>query len=124
MGNSWRSLCSSPHFNLDGEDVIVRFENGRIHKVRVQETENVIEVHALVARAAAVADVADLPLRLWRRNRSAQLVSFRIDTRGRVCAQGWVPKAGLTAEEFQHVLHHVAAESDRFEFILTGKDVE
>lgn len=124
MGTSWRSLCSGPKFKLDGEGVIVQFENGRTHRVRVQETEEVIEVHALVARAAAVSDVADLPLRLWLRNRSAQLVSFRIDTRGRVCAEGWVPKPGLTAEEFQHILHHVAAESDRLEFILTGKDVE
>ena len=64
------------------------------------------------------------PLRPWRYNRAAQLVNFRIDTRGRVCAEGWVPKAGLTAEEFQLVLRRVADESDRFEFMLTGKDIE
>ena len=124
MGNSWRSLCSGSQFELDGDDVVVRFENGRSHRARVKECDDVIEIHALVARAAAVNDVADLPLRLWLRNRSTQLVSFRIDSRGRVCAEGWVPKPGLTAEELQYVLHHVAAESDRLEFILTGKDVD
>jgi hypothetical protein len=81
-------------------------------------------VHAVVAKAAAVKDVSDLALRIWRHNRAAQLVSFRVDTRGRVYAEGWVPKAGLTAEELRHVVHRVAAESDRFEFILTGRDIE
>jgi hypothetical protein len=71
-----------------------------------------------------VRDVTELPLRVWRHNRAAQLVGFRIDTPGRVYAEGWVAKAGLTAEDFQFVLRRVAAESDRFEFILTGKDVE
>lgn len=63
-------------------------------------------------------------LRLWRHNRAAQLVSFRIDTRGRVYAEGWIPKAGLTAQEFQLVLRRVAAESDRLEFLLTGRDMD
>jgi hypothetical protein len=109
---------------VEGEEVVVGFDNGRSHRVRIVETDTAFEMHAIVARAAAVRDIADLPLRIWRHNRAAQLVGFRIDTRGRVYAEGWVPKAGLTREEFQIVLRRVAAESDRFEFILTGKDVE
>ena len=124
MSSSWRSLCAGPRIQFEGEDVLVSFENGRKHRVRLRETDATIEVHAIVARAAWVRDVADLPLRVWLHNRAAQLVSFRIDTRGRLYAEGWVPKAGLTAEELQHVVHRVAAESDRLEFILTGKDAE
>ena len=124
MTTSWRAMCSAPRLRLDGDDVIVTFENGRQHRVRVQETDDTFEVHAVVARAAALAIVTDLPLRVWLRNRSSQLVGFRVDARGAVRAQGWVAKAGLTAEEFRHVVRHVAGESDRLEYILTGKDVE
>jgi hypothetical protein len=124
MSSSWHALCAGSRIQFDGDDVVVSFENGRKHRVRLRETESAIEVHAIVARAASVKDVTDLPLRVWLHNRAAQLVSFRIDTRGRVYAEGWVPKAGLTAEELQHVVRRVAAESDRFEFILTGRDTE
>ena len=124
MPSSWRALLAGARFRIDGDDVVVGFENQRSHRVRIRETEDTIEVHAVVAKAAAVKDVSDLALRIWRHNRAAQLVSFRIDTRGRVHAEGWVPKSGLTAEELQHVVHRVAAESDRFEFILTGRDIE
>jgi hypothetical protein len=124
MPADWRLLCAGPRIEIDGDDVVVGFENGRKHRVRIRETETAFEMHAIVAKAAAVRDVADLPVRIWRHNRAAQLVGFRIDTRGRVYAEGWVPKAGLTREEFQLVLGRVAAESDRFEFLLTGRDVE
>jgi hypothetical protein len=109
--------------DLEGDDMVVRFENGRGHRVRVRETEQTLEVHAVVARAASVRDIPDLPLRIWRQNRAAQLVSFRIDARGRVYGNGWVAKAGLTADEFQLIVRRVAAESDRLEFLLTGKDL-
>ena len=124
MPSSWRSLCEGPQIQFDGDDIVVSFENGRKHRVRLHETESAFEVHAIVAKAASVREITDLPLRVWLHNRAARLVSFRIDTRGRVYAESWVPKAGLTAEELQHVVRRVAAESDRLEFLLTGKDIE
>jgi hypothetical protein len=124
LASEWRSLCGGLRAEFEGPDVIVRFDSGRAHRVRVLETDEAFEFHAIVARAAAVRDVTDLALRIWRHNRAAQLVSFRIDTRDRVYAEGWVPKAGLTAQEFQLVLRRVAAESDRLEYLLTGRDVE
>ncbi|HEU5178897.1 MAG TPA: hypothetical protein VFU24_15710, partial [Burkholderiales bacterium] len=60
------------------------------------------------------------PLRAWRRNRSSQLVGFRVDQRGRLVGEAWVPKAGLSAQEFQVYVRRVAAECDRFEYLLTG----
>ena len=117
-------MCASKGLKVQGEEVQVSFDNGRSHRVRIVEQPNSIEIHAIVARAAAIRDVPDLEVRIWRHNRAAQLVSFRLDNRRRLAAQGWVPKAGLTAEELQLVVHRVAAESDRLEFILTGKDVE
>lgn len=102
----------------------MNFDNGRHHRVCIEEAEEVIEIHPLVAKAAVVREVADLPLRIWRHNRASQLVGFRQDSRGAVWARGWVAKAGLNKEEFLTVVRRVAAESDRFEFLLTGRDVE
>jgi hypothetical protein len=124
MAPDWRSLCAGPRIEFDGDDVIVGLENGRTHRVRIRETELAFEMHTIVAKAAKIRDILELPLRIWERNRATQLVGFRKNSRGHVCAEGWVAKAGLTAEEFQFVLHRVAVESDRFEFILTGRDVE
>ena len=124
MPTDWRALCTYSRIDFEGDDVIVDFENGRKHRVRIRETENSLELHAIVARAGAVKGIDGLPLRVWLRNRATQLVSFRIDTRGRVYAEGWVPKAGITADEFEFVVRRFAAESDRFEFMLTGRDVE
>jgi hypothetical protein len=89
MATDWRALCAGSRVKFDGDDVIVGFENGRNHRVKVRDTDEAFEVHAVVARPAAVRDVPDLPLRIWRHNRRAQLVSFRIDTR-----VAYTPRAG------------------------------
>jgi hypothetical protein len=52
------------------------------------------------------------------------LVGFRIDRQHRLVGEAWIPKAGLVAEEFQLYVRMLAAECDRFEYALTGKDVE
>lgn len=124
MATDWRSMCDEKCLLVDGDDITVKFDNERSHRVTVVETHETLEVHAIVARAAAIRDLPDLAPRIWRHNRAAQLVSFRLDNRSRIAAQGWLPKAGLTPEEFRLVVHRVAAESDRLEFILTGRDVE
>ena len=51
-------------------------------------------------------------------------MGFRIDHRGRVVGEAWVPKAGLSAAEFQLYLRTAAVECDRFEYVLTGRDAE
>ncbi|MBZ0116223.1 MAG: hypothetical protein K8H88_04495 [Sandaracinaceae bacterium] len=121
---SWHHLCRAPDLALEDDGVLVRFETGRSHRVRVAETESTFEMAAMVARAARVLDSERLPETIWRRNRASQLVSFKTDRRGRVVATAWCPKAGLTAEEFQLVLRKLASESDRFEYLLTGRDLE
>lgn len=124
MASNWSRWLRDARTKLNGDELVVELENGRSHRVRLQETDDALEFRTIVARAAAVQDISDLPIRVWRHNRAAQLVSFRIDSRGRVCAEGWAPKAGLTVEEARFVLRRVAAESDRLEFLLTGADVE
>jgi hypothetical protein len=79
---------------------------------------------AAVVTRQAVPLLSDLPVQAWLRNRGTSLLGFRIDRRRRLVAEAWVPKVGLTAEEFQMYLRAVAAEADRFEYSLTGKDQE
>lgn len=124
MAAEWRRYCAASLLEVEGDTVIVRFDGGRSHRVEVREADDTLEFHAVVACSAALKDVAELPIRIWRYNRASQLVSLRIDRHGRVCANGWVPRSGLTADEFLTVLHRVAAESDRLEFIWTGLDDE
>jgi hypothetical protein len=71
-----------------------------------------------------VEEIPDAAVRAWVRNRSVMLVGFRVDERGRMVGESWVPKPGLTAAEFQFILRHLATESDRFEFQLSGQDHE
>ena len=68
--------------------------------------------------------IPDAALRAWKRNRSTQLVGFRVDRKGRLVGEAWVPKAGLERGEFLLYVVRVATECDLFEYHLTGKDRE
>lgn len=69
MATDWRALCKTAGFGVDGDSVLVTFENARTHQVRVSETDDAYEVHAVVARVSAVEHVEDLALRVWRHRR-------------------------------------------------------
>lgn len=121
----WRRWCRHVRdFELDDAGLTVRFTSGRKHRVAIQEDVDHYDLFAVVARRAQLAAVDHLPERLWRLNRATQLVSFKTDRHGRVVATSWLPKAGLTPEEFQRAARRLAAESDRVELLLTGKDWE
>lgn len=119
---SWHSFCS--RLQVEDETITVQLEAGRSHRVRVEEQADAFVFHALAARAAAVRDVADLEMRVWRQNHESRLVGLRVDERRRVCADAWMPKQGVTQDEFLFVLRRVAAHADRLEHLLTGRDVE
>ncbi|MBK8254248.1 MAG: hypothetical protein IPK82_16465 [Polyangiaceae bacterium] len=124
MKTNWKALLKGSNMRVQGEEVTVYFDHGRKHTVWVDETSGTFEIQSVVAKAAAVQHIPNLPMRIWQVNRSAQLVGFRLDARGRICARGWVPKEGLTVEEFQQVVRRVAEEADRLEFLLTGMDLQ
>jgi hypothetical protein len=103
---------------------VVSFDNRRRHRLDVRETDQTYVLTGVVARQAVFADVPDAALRAWRRNRSTQLVGFRVDRKGRLVGEAWVPKAGLVRSEFLLYVMRVATECDLFEYHLTGKDRE
>lgn len=125
MRNEWAKLCQAADIDVDGAKATVTFLDGRSHRVIVTETAQEYLLHAVVARLATVERIGqDLPVDVWLRNRAVSLVGFRHDSRGRLVCEAHVPKAELTAAEFQFYLRTIAIESDRFEYALTGQDVE
>jgi hypothetical protein len=125
MKSEWARLCHRDDIDVDDTGVTVRFYDGRRHRVTVVENDDEYRLHAVVARPATVARIGrELPVDVWLRNRAVSLVGFRHDSRGRLVCEAHVPKADLTAAEFQFYLRAIAIESDRCEYALTGQDVE
>ena len=120
----WTKLCRRSDFTVEGEAIVVRFAGERKHRVTVREEPTTFLLTARVANASAVGEHTDVALRLWRMNRGTRLVGYRLDERGRILGQARVPKAGLTADEFQLYVHTVAADCDRLEQVLTGSELE
>ena len=124
MAAEWSRLCKAPDLKCDADSVDVTLGDGRRHRVDVEQQADAFVLSAIVVRQSKVASQSDLPVQAWLRNRAVALVGFRIDKRGRMVGEAWMPKIGLTADEFQLVVRTVAVECDRFEYVLTGRDVE
>jgi hypothetical protein len=126
MAAEWTRLCKGARdLRVEGDTLDVRFaEGGRHHVVSVEDTGDAYRLVGIVARRGVVTSIPDLALRVWRRNRTTALTGFRIDAKMRLLGESWVPKVGLEAEEFQLWVRTVAAECDRLEHALTGRDDE
>ena len=124
MTADWVHLCHADDLDVAGHCVTVAFADGRNHRVAVEDCGGEYRLCAFVVRQAVVSKRPELPKKVWSRNLSTPLVCFRIDNRRRLVGEAWVPKAGLSAEEFQLYLRNLAVECDRFEYVLTGRDVE
>lgn len=120
----WRRLSKAKNLVLEDDAVVVRFSNGRSQRIAVEDLGDSYRLSTRVARASLIGDDEELALMAWQRNRRSELVGFRMDSGGNLVADAWVPKAGLTASEFQLQLQVIGAEADRFEYALTGTDRE
>lgn len=121
----WRPFCQGAEgMSVDGDAIKVMSSGERQHRIGVRETDDSYQLIGMVARLTALSSVEDVPLRAWRRNRGMQLVGFRVDQKGRLVGQAWVPKPGLGRDEFLTYVRRIAAECDLFEYHLTGKDHE
>lgn len=124
MGGKWTQHCRASDLKVDGSHVEVTFSQNRSHRILVEEADDAFHFRAFVVRQRVVSSLYDLPVQIWLRNRVISLVGFRIDPEGRLVGEAWLPKIGLTADEFQLYLRTMAIECDRFEYILTGRDTE
>lgn len=121
-GNRWRGFCAAKDLEADGEQIRVRFADGRSHLVRVEDLADAFHLEGTVLRRSEVEAQPEISVRTWLMNRRSGLVGFKIDSRRRLVGTAWVPTAGLTASEFCTYVREVAKECDRLEFALTGRD--
>lgn len=125
MAANWVRFCSrAEDLEVSESHVDVTFGEGRRHRVTVKDAGDSYLIGGCVAMRSVVTSIVDLPVKVWTRNRATPLVGFRIDRRLRLVGEAWLPKEGLTREEFQLYLRRVAYECDRFEYLLTGRDAE
>lgn len=124
---AWLKGLDRRVFDVDGGTVTCWFGPkgaSRKHVVRVHDTDDGIRFEATVATARTLDRMVEDPARwVWRRNRDSDLVGFRVVGRCLV-AEAVAPLIGLTRNEFLVYLQAVAAEADRMELVLTGKDVQ
>lgn len=124
MGVSWRSLCTGKSFATDDAGVTVTLAQGRSHRMTVEELAGDYLLRAVVLRHAEMVQTGVSAVRIWEMNRSLNLVGFRIDAKGRLVGEARVPMAGVTSAEFKVVVTNLAVECDRYEYMLTGRDIE
>jgi hypothetical protein len=121
----WRRFCDGARdVRIDGDAMVVDLGRGRLHRIDVRSVHDAVELSGVVARRAIVDRIEDGALAAWTRNRAGSLVGFRLDNRGRLVGEAWVPGNGLTSDEFMFYVRSVASACDLFEFQLTGRDRE
>jgi len=124
MPTDWRRYCKPRDLAVDGLLIHVQLAEGRHHVVIVDESDDALDLTAIITRQAATAAIPSLLRTIWEKNRSTQLVGFRVDRRGRLVGEVRLPRVGLGPDEFQLCVRTLAAECDRMEYLLTGRDVE
>lgn len=126
---AWLRGLDRRRYDVAGAVVCWFGEKGasRRHTMRVVEEARGVRFEATItskAQVDALTEQWNVFQWAWRRNRGNAIVGFRIDTRGRLLAEAVAPNIGLTAAEFENYLLAVAAEADRMELVLTGRDVQ
>jgi hypothetical protein len=125
VATDWRRLTREAGLKVDGEGIAVEFIGERKQFVEVKEPDGAgesIRLWSTVARPSALGETARADMMAWERNRTSDLVGFKIDRRGSLIGEAWVPTAGLTADEWGTYVRHVARTCDRMEYLLTGRD--
>lgn len=130
MSADWQRLTKTVTQSKDGAGIIlsggdaieVQFRNGRHHLLHVRERDGDLSVWGRVTGPAGVGTLQNPGFWAWERNRSADLVRFKIDNTGGIIGEAHVPQERLGAEEWLFYLRRVAASCDRAEYVLTGRD--
>lgn len=123
MPTDWRRLARGVRLAVDGDEIVVSLGETRKHRVKVYDEGEHLRLRGKVATPGRIADLAHETRRAWELNRRDSLVGFRFDHRERLVGEYLVPIAGLTPDELALCVRAVAAECDRYEYLLTGKDV-
>lgn len=126
MATDWRKLSREAGLTVgEGDDLVLPLGDQRQHRVWVEPNgeRDLIRIWAVAARPSALPQNSDdAHLLAWKRNRVSDLVGLKVDRRGRLIGEAWVPTAGLDADEWALWVLAVARTCDRIEYLLTGRD--
>ena len=122
MSREWVRFCKGDDITVRGQTIVVQLADGRAHSLEVLEEDGAFRLVGTAARRGALSGMKDPDLFVWERNRSTNLVGFRIDKHDRLIGESWVPRCGLTGAEFLIFVRTLAAECDRLEALITGAD--
>jgi hypothetical protein len=123
--SDWKTWCRGVRdLTVDGDVVEVQLPGERVHRVTIADAPRALMLQARIATRGTLDQLSEPELYVWTRNRTAQLVGFRIDKHDRLIGEAWVPKDGLVPDELVFYLRTVAADCDRLEALLTGEDKE
>lgn len=140
MPIDWQLLTRGARLKTNGEEIVVSLPDERQQRVFVDERASdgrSLRIWSVVAKPSAVDAATELieapdgerlrprdavHLLAWDRNRTSDLVGFKIDPRGRLIGEAWVPAAGLDADEWGYYVRTLAWSCDRAEYLLTGGD--
>ena len=114
-------------WEMQGADIVVNMTTyGRGQRIRVSREGRQYVFSTLVLGAAAAGltpeSRRDLAIRVWTRNAKTELVNFMFDQADRLVGEIRHLADHLDAAELAIYLRVLAAEGDRFEYVLTGKD--
>jgi hypothetical protein len=93
-----------------------------IEREGISGTPDTYELTSVVLGSSALSNIPDMSIRIWRRNRTAQLLGFGFDEKDRLVGKAWVPKVGLKQDEFLTYLKRIATECELFAYNLLGKN--
>ena len=120
----WHLYVKAPDLAIDHRGLLVRFADGRSHRLRVIEQDSTWLLRGLVVRHARIGFDQFPALASAVKNRNYQLCGLRVDEMDRLIAECHIPKPGLRAAKFQLHARHLAGECDRLEYLITGRDRE
>lgn len=124
MRAEWTKACRAAGMEVTGDQVRVALGHEGAHRIEVVEEQAVVRLTGVVLKAAGVRERAWVAEAVLDRNRSARLLGYRVDGQGRLVGQALMPAAGLTGEELAFRIKLLAADCNRFEYVLAGRDEE
>jgi hypothetical protein len=122
MVAEWQRLSRSAGLHVVGNSIEIVFKDQRRQQLNVEvDAGGSIRLWTIIAWPAQVRQLSDPYLTAWYRNRSSELVGFRLE-RDRMIGESWVPPDPLTADEWSFQVLAVAEACDRLQYLLTGRD--
>jgi hypothetical protein len=112
----------------NGRSVTVQIcDDGRKQRVRFKKGKNMYTFYSIIHKGRLIKGKMlrrEIAYRAWRKNDMKDLVTFAFDDKNNLVGVIEQPVITIDHEELKLYIETLARECDRFEYILTGADVE